>query len=64
LPGIVVNLISEYPKFSENNRMKIRVVNKSKHMVISKYEKAYWEEAEVLNDLNIGAGNFSHKGKK
>jgi dUTP pyrophosphatase len=33
-------------------------------MVIAKHERATWEEVEILNDSERGAGGFGHTGKK
>jgi dUTP pyrophosphatase len=33
-------------------------------MVIAKHERAAWEEVEILNDSERGAGGFGHTGKK
>lgn len=33
-------------------------------MVIAKHEQAQWEEVEVLDDTERGAGGFGHTGKK
>ena len=53
---ILVNLSKE--KFVINPGERIA------QMVIAKYEKIEWDEVEVLDETERGAGGFGHTGKK
>lgn len=53
---ILVNLSSDEFIIEDGERIA--------QMVIAKHEQAQWEEVEVLDDTERGAGGFGHTGKK
>ena len=53
---ILVNLSSEPFVIEDGERVA--------QMVIARHEQAEWEEVEVLDDTQRGAGGFGHTGKK
>ena len=52
---ILVNLSSEEFVIEDGERIA--------QMVIARYEQAEWQEVEVLNETERGAGGFGHTGK-
>lgn len=53
---ILVNLSSEEFVVEDGERIA--------QMVIARYEQADWQEVDVLDDTERGAGGFGHTGKK
>ena len=53
---ILVNLSSETFVIEDGERIA--------QMVIAKHEQAVWQEVEVLDETERGAGGFGHTGKK
>ncbi len=53
---ILVNLSSESFVIEDGERVA--------QMVIARHEQAEWEEVEVLDETQRGAGGFGHTGKK
>ena len=53
---ILVNLSSEAFVIEDGERIA--------QMVIAKHEQAVWQEVEVLDETERGAGGFGHTGKK
>lgn len=53
---ILVNLSSEDFVIEDGERIA--------QMVISRYEQAEWQEMDVLDETERGAGGFGHTGKK
>ena len=53
---ILVNLSSETFVIEDGERIA--------QMVIAKHEQAVWQEVEVLDETERGAGGFGHSGKK
>ena len=53
--GILVNLSSETFVIEDGERIA--------QMVIARHEQATWQEVEVLDDTERGAGGFGHTGK-
>ena len=53
---ILVNLSAEEFVVQDGERIA--------HMVIARHEQAEWEEVEVLDETERGAGGFGHTGKK
>jgi len=53
---ILINLSSESRVVADGDRIC--------QMVIAKHEQAEWEQVEVLEDTERGAGGFGHTGKK
>ena len=53
---ILVNLSSEEFVVEDGERIA--------QMVIARHEQAEWQEVEVLDDTERGAGGFGHTGKK
>ena len=53
---ILVNLSAEEFVVEDGERIA--------HMVIARHEQAEWEEVEVLDETERGAGGFGHTGKK
>lgn len=52
---ILINLSNESFTIQDGERIA--------QMIIAKHEKANWEEVEILNDSERGAGGFGHTGK-
>ena len=53
---VLVNLSSEAFVIEDGERIA--------QMVIAKHEQAVWQEVEVLDETERGAGGFGHTGKK
>ena len=53
---IMINLSSEVFVIEDGERIA--------QMVIARHEQAQWEEVEVLDETERGAGRFGHTGKK
>ena len=53
---ILINLSSEAFVIEDGERIA--------QMVIARHEQALWQEVEVLDDTERGAGGFGHTGKK
>ena len=53
---ILVNLSSEDFVIEDGERIA--------QMVIARYEQAEWQEVDVLDETERGAGGFGHTGKK
>ena len=53
---ILVNLSSETFVIEDGERIA--------QMVIARHEQATWQEVEVLDDTERGAGGFGHTGKR
>lgn len=53
---ILVNLSSEDFVIEDGERIA--------QMVIARYEQAEWQEVEILDETERGAGGFGHTGKK
>ena len=53
---IVINLSAEDFRIEDGERIA--------QMVIARYEQAEWQEVEVLEDTERGAGGFGHTGVK
>ena len=53
--GILVNLSSEEFVIEDGERIA--------QMVIARYEQAEWQEVDVLEETERGAGGFGHTGK-
>ncbi len=46
-----------------NSEYEIKDGDRICQMIISKHEKVEWNEVEILNDTERGAGGFGHTGK-
>lgn len=53
---ILVNLSAETFVIEDGERIA--------QMVIARHEQAFWQEVEVLDETERGAGGFGHTGKK
>lgn len=53
---ILVNLSAEYFVVEDGERVA--------QMVIARHEQADWQEVEILDETERGAGGFGHTGKK